>query len=725
MQGADEGLDSVVARERVRELRDELHSLEREIHGTETRVAIEAAEQRAACALDDLERERAKSATLEQVIEQLQDSNISLQRKWLTSRTNVRAEHPIAAEAAEVDVIVVDRGGDASCGASAAASEGDANRTESAQAAFRGGIDSTLPLGNEACSSSVTEAATSAASSQPACDHPPATRRCGASGSLLVWLGSATVRDVRGQQCPEPEPSEAEIDKPTVVSGLDSVEAAFFVRLFFRIEGAGDGAGAVMEDLFAPINSHLARHAGGGCGAAKLEWRHPLLLHVPPIEHGGADLHVELLRADWMGDGECVATAICPLGALTALSTQAISASLLPAAGDAGVSASLELELELRPTELGLAGIDANDAAVTSNAVSPNPMYGGALPPPVAQSRSRSRSFGAVSGNCPTRQAENENAPLEAILRLSRWNRLLACSQSLLDLPAPARRRLLSAGVPAQHRALAWTSCAGACSLRDKYAALVAQEAKVGDQPTSSSQLSSAQRDIQKDLLRTFPEHPSFTAREGGLVPALSRILLAHARHLPEVGYCQGLNFVVATLLLHTDEATAFGLLVQLTQRLIPGFHTPQMEGLHEAQDALVIALSRHLPELSQAMDEHSVPIREISTEWYLCAYVNVLRPETVVRVWDVLFDGGVEVMLRAAVSACALAGTALLAHLSRTTDGDEEHVDAHGPNVLLALLLDHPADALLARMAERSLVAECTDALQQLKLRTSPRAVG
>lgn len=46
----------------------------------------------------------------------------------------------------------------------------------------------------------------------------------------------------------------------------------------------------------------------------------------------------------------------------------------------------------------------------------------------------------------------------------------------------------------------------------------------------------------------------------------------------------QGLNFVAAVMLLHCDEAGAFALLSTLCTRLLPGFHTADMHGLHAAQ---------------------------------------------------------------------------------------------------------------------------------------------
>ena len=50
-------------------------------------------------------------------------------------------------------------------------------------------------------------------------------------------------------------------------------------------------------------------------------------------------------------------------------------------------------------------------------------------------------------------------------------------------------------------------------------------------------------RQIDKDISRTFPGNDSFSKIE------LRRVLVAYSLRNPNVGYCQGLNFVVATIL--------------------------------------------------------------------------------------------------------------------------------------------------------------------------------
>jgi hypothetical protein len=58
---------------------------------------------------------------------------------------------------------------------------------------------------------------------------------------------------------------------------------------------------------------------------------------------------------------------------------------------------------------------------------------------------------------------------------------------------------------------------------------------------------------IAKDVPRSFPEYDYFS-RQGGKAD-LEKVLHAYAACDPEVGYCQGLNFLAGTILLYCPDA--------------------------------------------------------------------------------------------------------------------------------------------------------------------------
>eukprot|EP01125_Pyxidicula_operculata_P016093 TRINITY_DN550_c0_g3_i1.p1 TRINITY_DN550_c0_g3~~TRINITY_DN550_c0_g3_i1.p1 ORF type:complete len:421 (-),score=69.69 TRINITY_DN550_c0_g3_i1:97-1359(-) len=64
---------------------------------------------------------------------------------------------------------------------------------------------------------------------------------------------------------------------------------------------------------------------------------------------------------------------------------------------------------------------------------------------------------------------------------------------------------------------------------------------------------------IRRDLPRTLPNHPFFQTDEGQL--QLKNVLQAYSVKTPEIGYCQGMNFIVGILLLTVSEENAFWVL--------------------------------------------------------------------------------------------------------------------------------------------------------------------
>src|SRR5690606_5850412 len=57
--------------------------------------------------------------------------------------------------------------------------------------------------------------------------------------------------------------------------------------------------------------------------------------------------------------------------------------------------------------------------------------------------------------------------------------------------------------------------------------------------------------DIEKDLQRSFPEHPFYQTEEG--INVLRNVLIACALHNENIGYCQSMNIICSILLLYMN----------------------------------------------------------------------------------------------------------------------------------------------------------------------------
>ena len=68
---------------------------------------------------------------------------------------------------------------------------------------------------------------------------------------------------------------------------------------------------------------------------------------------------------------------------------------------------------------------------------------------------------------------------------------------------------------------------------------------------------------IGKDVGRSFPNVEMFREKGGEGQQMLGRVLKCFSLHDQQIGYCQGLGFVVGPLLMHMSDVEAFSVLVR------------------------------------------------------------------------------------------------------------------------------------------------------------------
>lgn len=124
--------------------------------------------------------------------------------------------------------------------------------------------------------------------------------------------------------------------------------------------------------------------------------------------------------------------------------------------------------------------------------------------------------------------------------RSKKWTALLKQSQT------PKRnntlKRYIRKGVPGEHRKEIWLYVSGAESMMNSKPELY----------SLLRQLTPKQNIIEvvkTDIPRTFPEN-IFFSKSIELPEQLFNVLVAYAHHNTEVGYCQGLNYIVGMLFL-------------------------------------------------------------------------------------------------------------------------------------------------------------------------------
>ncbi|KAH3744286.1 rab gtpase activator [Pelomyxa schiedti] len=141
------------------------------------------------------------------------------------------------------------------------------------------------------------------------------------------------------------------------------------------------------------------------------------------------------------------------------------------------------------------------------------------------------------------------------------------------------------------------------------------------------------ERRIRVDLKRTLPKHPFFQSDFGQ--DCLQRVLRAYAAYNTEVGYCQGMNFISAILLLHMSEESTFWMLHQLIKKYkLSGFFVGALPRLHSSLEYFSSLVQYTLPDVYDTFQTHGIPYLSLAG-WFHTLFVTVLDPLFVSRLWD------------------------------------------------------------------------------------------
>lgn len=193
-------------------------------------------------------------------------------------------------------------------------------------------------------------------------------------------------------------------------------------------------------------------------------------------------------------------------------------------------------------------------------------------------------------------------------------------------------RSLVLGGIPVALRAKVWAECSGASAMRvpGYYDDLVTGAGGSDPDPSVVAQ-------IDMDIHRTLTDNVFF--RKGPGVAKLRDVLLAYSRRNPEVGYCQGMNLIAASLLLIMPTAEdAFWILTSMVEIILPQ-HYYDHGLLASRADQVVLRhyISQVLPKLSAHLDDLGIELEALTFQWFLSVFTDCLSAEALYRVWDVV----------------------------------------------------------------------------------------
>lgn len=155
---------------------------------------------------------------------------------------------------------------------------------------------------------------------------------------------------------------------------------------------------------------------------------------------------------------------------------------------------------------------------------------------------------------------------------------------------------------------------------------------------------------IRRDVNRTLPQEELFRQKGGKGQTALFRLLKALAIRLCDIGYCQSLNFIVATLIgvFPDDEPAVFQCsLALLLRHSLVDLYRPKFPKLGVVIFQFDRIVEGFLPKVHTALVRHGVNSEYYAIQWFLTLFASDLPQAMVRRVWDRFLIAGWRVIVQ------------------------------------------------------------------------------
>ncbi|XP_055606952.1 rab GTPase-activating protein 1-like isoform X2 [Uranotaenia lowii] len=236
---------------------------------------------------------------------------------------------------------------------------------------------------------------------------------------------------------------------------------------------------------------------------------------------------------------------------------------------------------------------------------------------------------------------------------LEDWNEIISewdCDN--LEKRPKNLANLVRCGIPDILRGRIWLKLANVenkTEMTDSYRVLITKE-------------TSCETVIQRDINRTFPAHKFFKDTGGMGQDSLYKVSKAYAVYDTEVGYCQGLSFIAASLLLHMPEEEAFSVLVALMYNYgLRDMYKQGFEALYLRLYQLNRLMKDHLPDLYDHFTTTGIESHMFASQWFLTLFTARFPLYFVFYILDVFLHDGITVLFQVAITLLSVCKKDLL----------------------------------------------------------------
>ncbi|XP_069564809.1 TBC1 domain family member 2B [Brachyistius frenatus] len=231
-----------------------------------------------------------------------------------------------------------------------------------------------------------------------------------------------------------------------------------------------------------------------------------------------------------------------------------------------------------------------------------------------------------------------------------KWENYLAGTMNRDLVRSPELKALIRCGVPHEHRSQVWRWCVSfhVKKFRDHlapdYYETLLNVAREMPNPAS--------KQIELDLLRTLPNNKHYSSPSAGGIQKLRNVLMAFSWRNPDIGYCQGLNRLVAIALLYLDQEDAFWSLIAIVEVFMPrDYYTKTLLGSQVDQRVFKDLMSEKQPRLHAHFEQHKVDFSLITFNWFLVVFVDSVVSDILFKVWDAFLFEGPKIIFRFALA--------------------------------------------------------------------------
>ncbi|ETB56911.1 hypothetical protein YYC_05272 [Plasmodium yoelii 17X] len=154
---------------------------------------------------------------------------------------------------------------------------------------------------------------------------------------------------------------------------------------------------------------------------------------------------------------------------------------------------------------------------------------------------------------------------------------------------------------------------------------------------------------IEKDINRTFPNNPYFINRKEDMQNKLSNILKICSLYFKDIGYCQGMNYVAAILLLvFQNNLDAIRCFIALLKGFnLKGMFIYKFPQLKKIIYQLNILIKAYMPKLFYYFKRKKIKIDFFCINWFMTLFSQDLSFENTLKLWDMFFLFGIKILIK------------------------------------------------------------------------------